>query len=264
MLAPVVLGAGLAACVVEGGADDTAQVRASISSEALFFVHLETGSLSSAEKFYGGLFGWTFFDPGLGPDYVAISPDDAGGGPGGIMQKVGSTAPRYWTQLAPVSSVKETLARAVSLGGKVVLKETKWGNIGTVGEFQGPEGEIFGVIQPNEVSDVPMVAYWELTVQDVGKSTTFYKGVFPTWGFHEVSPDYVQIDPGSGGGGPGGITTKPITGEAARWTTFHGVNDLHAALEKVQGLGGGVVYEWDNRAWVKDSQGARFGVISVK
>lgn len=95
-------------------------------------------------KFYGDLFGWTFdVLPQVGYGVVAT------GDSRGIMGGVGQTYPgtKSWvTFYTETPDVTASLAKAQSLGGKVVLPRTQLPGT-VIGIFEDPEGHVLGLVE---------------------------------------------------------------------------------------------------------------------
>jgi predicted enzyme related to lactoylglutathione lyase len=111
------------------------------------FVHSElaTGDLEGAKKFYKSLFTWKLKQ--LGPDmgnYVLIDTGSKSSG-GGMAPKMMPEQPTAWTPYVQVDSVKRTIAKAESLGAKIVMAYQPIGDMGAIGIFVDPTGAALGV-----------------------------------------------------------------------------------------------------------------------
>ena len=98
-------------------------------------------------RFYGDLFGWTF-DLVPQVDYGVVKTGDGRGIMGGIgTSSPGSTPWAPWvTFYTETPDVTASLAKAVSLGGKVIAPRTELPGA-TVGVFEDPEGHVLGLVE---------------------------------------------------------------------------------------------------------------------
>lgn len=82
---------------------------------------IATGDADDAQRFYGGLFGWTFqIDPNAGAAYRLIGYPGAPAPSGGILA-IQDGYPEYAAFAVVVEDVAGTVAEAERLGGKVVV-----------------------------------------------------------------------------------------------------------------------------------------------
>ncbi len=111
------------------------------------FVHSElaTGDLAGAMKFYKSLFAWKLKQ--LGADmgnYVLVDTGSKTSG-GGMAGKMMPEQPTAWTSYVSVASVKKTIAKAESLGAKIIMAYQPIGDMGAIGIFIDPTGAALGV-----------------------------------------------------------------------------------------------------------------------
>jgi uncharacterized protein len=84
---------------------------------------------------------------------------------------------------------------------------------------------------------VSRLVHWEIPSTDVQRSGAFYTALFG-WSMQGWSDDYVLFDSGEGtGGGISKVETMP----APAIGVYIGVDDIDAALAKVEALGGRTV-----------------------
>lgn len=106
------------------------------------FVHheLNTSDPAAAKKFYKGLFGWKFEDMKMptGGVYTMFKTSPKEGG--GIQKHMMPGAPSAWLQYIGVPSVKKAMAKAVKLGGSVVVDFMPVPGHGALGIFTDPTG----------------------------------------------------------------------------------------------------------------------------
>jgi hypothetical protein len=120
-----------------------------VSSYPIVHVELSANDREAAGKFYSDLFGWQVEDH---PE-MRYSTFVAEGGPdGGLCQVAeGMAQAGQTTVYVGTDDIDATLAKAEQLGGTIVMSKTEIpniGNIGWVGLFRDPTGNIVGLITP--------------------------------------------------------------------------------------------------------------------
>jgi uncharacterized protein len=80
------------------------------------------------------------------------------------------------------------------------------------------------------------VVHFEVVGKDANALQSFYKNAFG-WEIKSVMPEYAMAQPGGQGGINGGIG-KAMDGTAGHVTFYIAVDDLNAALKKIESLGG--------------------------
>lgn len=107
-----------------------------------------------AQRFYAALFGWQF-QKWQGPvDYwtVTTGPDSQPGINGGLVPRrpgqPGDAVSAYVCTVQ-VERLDETVAAATRLGGQVALPRMPIPGVGWLAYCKDPEGNIFGVMQPD-------------------------------------------------------------------------------------------------------------------
>jgi predicted enzyme related to lactoylglutathione lyase len=107
--------------------------------------------VDGAERFYGGLFDWTFAVP---PDLAAggldyrVTTSPATGEPMGGVVASADDAPSHAVFYVLVADVAVTAANAERLGGSVVAKETEPPAGPAFAMLRDPAGNLFGVFTP--------------------------------------------------------------------------------------------------------------------
>jgi uncharacterized protein len=114
-------------------------------------IHFEIPS-SDPDKlsdFYKRVFGWKFEKWGGPMEYwmVTTGAEDQPGINGGFMRKQGPVSGT--TNTISVESVDESVKSVKNAGGKVVMEKTPIPTIGYFAYLQDPEGNVFGVMQPD-------------------------------------------------------------------------------------------------------------------
>ncbi len=117
-----------------------------MSGHPIVHIEISTNDLVATGKYYADLFGWKV-EQMPEANYATFADD---GGPGGGFNPVSDTNPAG-TILVYVSTddIEATLAKAVSLGGKVLVKKTEIPNMGWFGVFQDPDGNSIGLYTGN-------------------------------------------------------------------------------------------------------------------
>lgn len=128
-------------------------------------VHFEiaVADFEKAKKFYGSIFDWKFVTWGEGEvDYVIIQtvktdkqgmPQESGGINGGmyirqtpLTEGFGENA---YVCTVQIENIDETLKKVTDNGGKIVMAKKEVPTIGFTARCTDPDGNIFGLIQPN-------------------------------------------------------------------------------------------------------------------
>jgi uncharacterized protein len=120
---------------------------------ALCWTELTTTDPPTAEKFYTGLFGWTpkHSAPSAGMEYTEFS---VNGQPSiGMMPKppqMPAHIPSYWMPYFQVENADASVAKAQSLGGKVMVPAQDIPNTGRFAIVTDQQGAMFAVFQFTE------------------------------------------------------------------------------------------------------------------
>lgn len=106
---------------------------------------LMTDDVARCKAFYGAVFDWKFDDEAM-PGYTIVQ---TGQDPGGGVFARPQEAPHaclnvYFT----VGDIDKTLAKAVELGGKVLVPKTPIPGVGHFALFADPEGIVIGIMRP--------------------------------------------------------------------------------------------------------------------
>ncbi|WP_067699434.1 VOC family protein [Nocardia jejuensis] len=115
---------------------------------------LHTGQYTPSQEFYRSVFGWSFTEIGDGQNFVYSTFAVPGGSEtaGGLMDSslLPGETPPYWLTWFQVDGLDAALGKAVELGGTSMMgpDDSPFGRMGVV---QGPQGEVFGLIDPNVV-----------------------------------------------------------------------------------------------------------------
>ncbi|HMK92293.1 MAG TPA: VOC family protein [Thermoleophilia bacterium] len=114
-------------------------------------------------EFYSELLGWTFSRWGE-IDYWVITtgPKDTPGIDGGLLPRQGDrpeemAAVNAFVCTAEVDSVDQAVTRAVERGGSVALPKNPVPGIGWLAYVKDPDGNIVGLLEPDENAPAPEV-----------------------------------------------------------------------------------------------------------
>jgi predicted enzyme related to lactoylglutathione lyase len=121
---------------------------------SLAWTELYTTDADAAKRFYGDVFGWRTDDTDMGGGmvYTVVSPatggDDAS--QGGIMQispemATGGVTP-HWGVYFEVADCDATVAKAVELGGSVLMGPQTMAGVGRFAQLSDAQGALFSVI----------------------------------------------------------------------------------------------------------------------
>jgi predicted enzyme related to lactoylglutathione lyase len=120
---------------------------------------LHTRDLATAKSFYTDVFGFSYTDFDFGTSqYVVFTPPDRTEAVGGLSDDsttVSDSMPDYWLVWFQFDDVDAGIAKAVELGG-TVLQPAADSSIGRSAVLAAPQGEPFGIIDPNKrVGEMP-------------------------------------------------------------------------------------------------------------
>jgi hypothetical protein len=114
---------------------------------------LLAGDIEQAKAFYGAVFGWSCVEQEVGgsPYWFFSRGEDADGMvqyAGGMMPQPAEGKPAAWTYYVRVEDVDACAARAVELGGTVVMPPFDVPDIGRVAGVVDPQGAALGLFTP--------------------------------------------------------------------------------------------------------------------
>jgi len=125
----------------------------------LIHFEIHVSDMERAKKFYGEVFGWTFQDwsdyAGM-PYFGAVTGDEKDLGiNGALMQRKGNppevnAAMNGFSCTMGVENYDQTEAKILEHGGKVALPKHALPGMAWQGYYLDPEGNVFGVHQPDE------------------------------------------------------------------------------------------------------------------
>ncbi|GAA4513779.1 VOC family protein [Nonomuraea ferruginea] len=239
------------------------------------WVELDSPHLETAERFYGGLFGWEFEEQV--PEYAFCQL--GGRNVAGIGALMGEAVTTAWTPYFLVSDCEATSQTVERAGGTVLMPPVDMASQGQMARFRDPAGAEFAIWLPGDVPGVDLVnepgsmAWIELHGSDTSAVRGFYKSVFG-WRFEDArmgDVTYQLISPFGSAPGTGWSVAglAPLApGDRPHWLTYFEVPDCDAAVARCQELGGTVrspaeeVKGVGRMASLSDPHGARFAVIT--
>jgi predicted enzyme related to lactoylglutathione lyase len=243
---------------------------------------LLTSDPKAAQAFYGKVVGWGAQDAQMATPYTLFTLD---GVPVGGLEALSeearrSGAPPGWLGLVAVADVDATVAKATSLGGKVVVPPAEVPNNGRFAVIADPQGAVIGIFKTSQTETSPepppmmhgRPAWHELLTTDHEKAFVFYSALF---GWTKDTP--VDMEPmgiyqlfAAGGPAIGGMFNKPPMIPACFWLYYISVSDIDAAADRVKAAGGQIVngpMEVPGGAWIYqaiDPQGAHFALVGMR
>jgi uncharacterized protein len=196
----------------------------------------------------------------------------------GLFEAPDDGMPPHWNCYVAVDDLYEATGKVEEAGGEVALPPFDVMNAGSMAVIKDPSGAFLSLWQAKEhpgagrVNEPGCLAWNDLNTSDPEAARKFYEQLFG-WQFDKVDDagevDYWTIT--NGGRQNGGIRAF---GEAEReadlmshWLPYFAVEDVEAALKKVQELDGNVMagpidVSGGRFGIVQDPQGAPFGVFS--
>jgi len=242
------------------------------------FLELVTPDLMAAQRFYGGLLGWTFSEMSSGTvKYVEARAD--GQPVAALMQKelaAGAKRQPAWLNFIAVSDVDAAKAAALHRGAKLLLDSHTIPHRGRAAIFADPQGAVFAIlasssIDPADVLAAPGEWIWSsLLTRDPDAAAAFYQDVFGYEVFDlgkEGDIDHLMLS--SGNFARASVNTLPSSWSKAHahWLSYVRVENVAAAAQRAVTLGGQVLVapHMDRHggmlAVVSDPQGAPFGLL---
>jgi len=216
------------------------------------WIDLFSSDVAKAQKFYGGLFGWTFAKVDDGPARYVLAYQD-GSPVAGIAAR--PPAPdqvrnNWWVAYLSVADVDRAAADVVAKGGKALIPAREVAGRGRMTVLADPDGAPFGLVRsssgdPPDFRAEPGEWIWAVYQSpDAGSAAAFYQDV----GNYEVVPgervgnaetftlqaegfaraSLVEIPPGR-------AELRP------EWLYVVRVGDVAASLTKAVELGGRVI-----------------------
>jgi predicted enzyme related to lactoylglutathione lyase len=239
---------------------------------------LVTPDLGAAERFYGGLFGWTFQTIHTGKSDYAVAL--ANGRPvGGLFLKTipaGEHRQSAWLTFIAVRDVDSARRAALAHGAKVVSDSRSYPSRGRQAVLSDPEGAVFAILASSSGDAPDFLAasgewIWSsLLARNPDAEAAFYQQVFAYDVFDLASDDGLEhVILSSDDFARASVNAMP--GDPARrhahWLNFIRVDNTVDMVAKVTASGGRVLVEphvdrhGGQVAVVADPAGAPFGLM---
>jgi uncharacterized protein len=242
------------------------------------WTELVTPDLAAAERFYGGLLGWTFQSIHTGGSDYAVAIAD-GRPVGGLYQKsipAGEHRQSAWLTFIAVRDVDAAKQVALTHGAKLVSDSKSYRSRGRQAVLTDPEGAVFAILASSsgDASDLlalPGEWIWSsLLARDAGSEAAFYQQVFSYDVFDLASEDGLEhVILSSDDYARASVNAFPA--DSARWhphwLSFIRVDNTIDAVAKAVSMGGRVLVEphvdrhGGKVAVVADPAGAPFGLM---
>lgn len=243
---------------------------------------LLTTDSAAAGTFYRSVVGWSAQDAGMpGMSYTILS---AGPAPvAGLMDlsqtECGPDVPPHWFGYVGVDDVDAAAAQVVRDGGAVHRAPADIPEVGRFAIVADPQGAAFALFKgigeapPSAAPGTPGLVGWhELYAVDGAAAFDFYAGVFG-WTKAEaldMGPMGVYQLFAVGGDTIGGVMTKPEDIPYPFWRYYIIVDDIDAAVSRVEAGGGQVLHgphQVPGGSWIihgRDPQGAMFALVGPR
>jgi uncharacterized protein len=239
---------------------------------------LATPDLAVAERFYGGLFGWTFQAIHTGDSDYAVALAD--GRPiGGLYQKPipsGEHRQSAWLTFIAVRDVDAAKKIAVANRAKVLADSRSYPARGRQAVLADPEGAVFAILASSSGDAPDFLAapgewIWSsLLSKDPGAEAAFYQHVFSYDAFDLASDDgteHVILSSDEFARASANALPADSSRRHAHWLNFIRVDNTVDMVAKVSASGGRVLVEphvdrhGGRVAVVADPAGAPFGLM---
>jgi uncharacterized protein len=244
----------------------------------VILVELITPNLAAAERFYGGLFGWTFRDVAAGRTKYAEALLD-GRTVAGMFQRAisrGEQRQPEWRSFFAVQDVDATAQLAVQHGARLLFGPRSFPNRGREAVLADPQGAVFAILAsssgdpPDFLADPGEWIWSSLITSDPNEAAAFYQTLFDYDVFELPSRSgALHLLLASHNYARASVNGLPpnATRAHASWLNYVRVDDAAETTAKAVALGGRVlVAPHEDRqggkvAVIADPDGAAFGVL---
>jgi predicted enzyme related to lactoylglutathione lyase len=149
---------------------------------------LATSDQKAAKNFYCALFGWTANDAPMGPDafytMFQLRGRSVGAAYALMPDQVSQGVPPHWGTYVAVASVDETIAKAKTLRGSVLVGPMDVAEHGRMAVLRDPTDAVISLWQPKQHQGVGLwgeagaFCWSELMTRDTAEATRFYTALF--------------------------------------------------------------------------------------
>src|SRR5580658_8967472 len=239
---------------------------------------LVTPDLAAAERFYGGLLGWTFQTIHAGKSDYALAL--ANGRPvGGLYQKpipAGEHQQSAWLTFISVRDVDDAKRAALAHGAKLVSDSKSYPARGRQAVLSDPDGAVFAILasssgdSPDFLAEPGEWIWSSLLSHDPGAAAAFYQQVFSFDVFDLASDDGLEhVILSSDDFARASVNSLPADSKRrhSHWLNFIRVTDTVGMAAKVVASGGRVLVDphvdrhGGQVAVVADPAGAPIGLM---
>ena len=247
------------------------------------WVDLATTDAEGAKKFYSELMGWGTMDTPAGQDMVYTMLQLRGKEVGGLYgmgpEQRSEDLPSHWMSYVSVTDVDETVEKAKSLGGVIIMEPADVFEYGRMANIQDPTGAVLAVWQPKQhigalVKNEPGTLCWnELMTRDEQKAGEFYQKIFGwTAQAQKMGNGSLYTMFGLGDVRVGGMMKirEEWGNVPPNWMVYFAVEDCNVSVGKVGSLGGKIVVpvtdipDVGKFAVIEDLQSAVFGIVEMR
>ena len=222
----------------------------------------------TAIAFYMDLFGWDKYEIPIDEKHTYTMFTLEGENAAALSGMIPEGVPSFWFNYVTVEDVDALADVVTTNGGVIIMGPMDVFDSGRMLHIQDPEGAHLGLWQPKQhigagiVNTVGAMCWNELLTRDPDGAKTFYSAVLG-W---EFDGDENYIDVSNRGRSNGGLLVLDESfGELPpMWMVYFRVEDIDAAMQRVEELGGRVVtpkMEAPNTGWftvIEDPAGAVF------
>jgi len=219
------------------------------------WVDLMTPDVNEAKRFYGELFGWSYFDNDADEsgerEYRQFTVRDLSvAGMGEMAEEMKQSGmPPVWNSYVTVDDADATAARVQELDGSVTMPPMQIMTVGRMAVFADAQGAIFSIWEPQDhlgaglVNEPGSFCWNELVTTDVAGARSFYQGLFG-WEYVESGEGAetyteIRLDGRSNGGM---MALRPeMQGVPPNWGVYFSVEDCAKTVARLQDLGGSVI-----------------------
>jgi len=218
----------------------------------LIWAELVTPDLAAAERFYGGIFGWTFHDiRASDTSYVIAKLGDAPIA-GFVQRPVQPDRPQQaaWLPFLSAASVQEAGQRILEHGGKELKPPRAYRQRGKQAIYADPQGAVFAVLEshsgdPPDVLAAPGEWIWgAVMARDPDSAAAFYQDVFDYEVFElESDARGAHLLLASENYARASVNPLPADDVQPHWIGFVRVTDVPQAANAAKTFGGRVLVE---------------------
>jgi predicted enzyme related to lactoylglutathione lyase len=242
---------------------------------------LATSDQTAAKKFYGGLFGWTAQDVPMGPDsfytMFLLRGRNVGAAYTLMPDQAKQGVPPHWGTYVAVANVDETIAKAKTLGGAMLVGPMDVAEHGRMAVLRDPTGAVISLWQAKQHQGVGLwgeegaFCWSELMTRDTTAATRFYTALFGWTTKVSDGAGFPYTHWQNAGTGIGGMMAimEQWGPMPPHWINYAQVKNCDETAAKTTSLGGKVcmpptdIPNTGRFAMLQDPQGAMLSVIAL-